>query len=33
MNKAIELLKKHWGFDTFRRPQEQIIRSVLNKEV
>ncbi len=32
MNKAIELLKKHWGFDTFRRPQEQIIRSVLNKE-
>ncbi len=29
MSKVHELLKKHWGFDTFRHPQEEIIKAVL----
>ena len=29
MNKATELLQKHWGFSTFRAPQEEIINAVL----
>lgn len=29
MNKATELLQKHWGFSTFRAPQEEIIKAVL----
>lgn len=30
MNKAIELLKKHWGFSSFREPQENIIATVFS---
>ncbi len=30
MNTPLEILKKYWGFDTFRHPQESIISSVLN---
>jgi len=34
MNKATELLQKHWGFSTFRAPQEEIINAVLaNQDV
>ncbi len=32
MNSPTEILKKYWGFDTFRHPQENIISSVLNKK-
>ncbi len=32
MNKAKELLKKHWGYTSFRAPQEQIIKTVLEKK-
>ncbi|MGI9532570.1 RecQ family ATP-dependent DNA helicase [Lutimonas sp.] len=32
MNKAIEVLKKYWGFDSFRSPQEEIIKAVLAKK-
>ena len=28
MDKAHELLKKHWGFDSFRDPQAAIINAV-----
>ncbi len=31
MVKAIDILKKYWGFDAFRPMQEDIINSVLNK--
>lgn len=27
---AVELLKKHWGYDAFRHPQEEIIASVMD---
>ena len=34
MNKATQLLQKHWGFSTFRAPQEEIINAVLaNQDV
>lgn len=29
MNNALDVLKKHWGFDAFRSPQEAIIQNVL----
>lgn len=29
MNEALILLKKHWGFDNFRAPQEEIINAIL----
>ena len=29
MDKAYDLLKKHWGFDSFRKPQAAIIKAVL----
>lgn len=29
MNKALETLQKYWNYDTFRFPQEEIIRSVI----
>jgi len=29
MNNALEVLKKHWTYDTFREPQEAIIQSLL----
>lgn len=32
MDKAIELLKKHWGFTSFRSPQEEVIKTVLEKQ-
>lgn len=32
MSKAIELLKKHWGFNSFREPQEAIIKELLDKK-
>ena len=32
MNKAIDLLKKHWGFTSFREQQEEIIEAVLLKQ-
>ena len=32
MNKATQLLQKHWGFSTFRGPQEEIINAVLAKQ-
>lgn len=32
MDKAKELLRIRWGFSTFRKPQEEVIRSVLNKK-
>ena len=32
MSKALNLLKKHWGFTSFREPQEAIIDQVLNKK-
>ncbi len=32
MDKAHNLLKTHWGFDSFREPQEAIIRTVLSKK-
>ena len=28
MNSALEVLKKHWNYDTFREPQDAIIQSV-----
>ncbi len=31
MNEAKDLLKKHWGYTSFRAPQEQIIKAVLEK--
>ena len=31
MDKAIDLLKKHWGFNSFREPQEAIIKELLDK--
>src|SRR5210317_1967694 len=31
MSKVIDLLKKHWGFDSFREPQEAIIKELLDK--
>jgi len=27
---ALELLKKHWGYDSFRHPQEEIIEAVMD---
>jgi ATP-dependent DNA helicase RecQ len=30
-NTAAEILKKYWGYDSFRNPQDEIIASVLNK--
>jgi len=30
MEKALDLLKKHWGFNSFREPQEKIINTVLS---
>ena len=30
METPIEILKKYWGFDVFRHPQEEIILSILN---
>ena len=30
MRSAAEVLKKHWGFDSFRHPQQEIIQSVLD---
>ncbi len=32
MSKAKDLLEKHWGFTSFRAPQEQIIKTVLQKK-
>lgn len=32
MNKAYKLLHKHWGFSTFRTPQEEIINAVSEKQ-
>ena len=32
MDKSLDLLKKYWGFNSFREPQEAIIRSVVNGE-
>ena len=32
MVKAIDILKKYWGFDAFRPMQEDIINSVLNEK-
>ncbi|MCI2228187.1 RecQ family ATP-dependent DNA helicase [Polaribacter sp. MSW13] len=32
MISAKEILLKYWGFSTFRKPQEEIINSVLNKK-
>ncbi|WP_291118236.1 RecQ family ATP-dependent DNA helicase [Flavobacterium sp. UBA6135] len=29
MSKSLEVLKKYWGFDSFRKPQDEIIASVL----
>lgn len=29
MNNALDVLKKHWNFDTFRNPQEAIIQNIL----
>lgn len=31
MEDIFEVLKKHWGYDTFRPPQEEIVRTVLQK--
>jgi ATP-dependent DNA helicase RecQ len=34
MHKATDILKKYWGYDTFRDPQESIIKDVIhNKDV
>ena len=30
MNSPLEILKKYWGFNTFKHPQENVISSVLN---
>jgi len=30
MEKALDLLKKHWGFSSFREPQENIINTVIS---
>lgn len=30
MNSALDVLKKHWNYDTFREPQDAIIQSVLD---
>ncbi|MDP2161549.1 MAG: RecQ family ATP-dependent DNA helicase, partial [Flavobacterium sp.] len=30
MATSLDLLKKYWGFDSFRNPQEEIIAAVLN---
>lgn len=32
MNKSLELLKRYWGFDAFRKPQESIIECILKNE-
>ncbi len=32
MENSLELLKKHWGFDSFRQPQREIIASVVKGE-
>ena len=32
MNQPIDILKKYWGYDSFRSLQEEIINSVLNKK-
>jgi len=32
MNKARALLQKHWGFSSFREPQEEIINTVLENQ-
>lgn len=32
MDKSLELLKKHWGFNSFRQSQAEIIRSVIKGE-
>ena len=32
MENSLELLKKHWGFDSFRQPQGEIIASVVKGE-
>ena len=32
MNKSLEILKKYWGFDSFRPLQQNIIDAVLNKK-
>ncbi len=31
MEEIFEVLKKYWGFETFRPPQEEIVRAVLQK--
>ncbi len=32
INAAVEILRKHWGYDQFRSLQENVVQSVLNKE-
>jgi ATP-dependent DNA helicase RecQ len=32
MNQALEILKKFWGYTSFREPQQEVIQSVLNKQ-
>ncbi|UKN02428.1 RecQ family ATP-dependent DNA helicase [Paracrocinitomix mangrovi] len=32
MNESLEILKKYWGFDSFRKKQDQIINSVIEKK-
>ena len=32
MNRPKDILKKYWGYDSFREPQQKIIEAVLNKK-
>jgi len=32
IDSAIEILRKHWGYDAFRSLQGKIVQSVLDKE-
>jgi ATP-dependent DNA helicase RecQ len=32
MSEAIQILEKYWGYESFRKPQEEIIQAVLNQK-
>ena len=32
MEKPVDILKSHWGFNSFREPQEKVIQTVLSKK-